>query len=177
MVVLTSIALIGMMFFIMARISDPLVPRAIFGVLNTLLFFPSGAVYPIAGFPEMAARAVGVRPVHLRRPRLPHAAAQGRRHRRDHHGYFRAGFDLGGGAGRRDAAVPADLVTMPRTAAKAAPRATPRLERRRSRIVVLQLEDLAGGAPASGSRPGAAGAALERVLAAGHRRRRQHFAA
>lgn len=48
---LTSIALIGMMFFIMARINDPLVPRAIFGVLNTLLFFPSGAVYPIAGFP------------------------------------------------------------------------------------------------------------------------------
>jgi ABC-2 type transport system permease protein len=52
MVILTSIALIGMMFFIMARISDPLVPRAIFGVLNTLLFFPSGAVYPIAGFPR-----------------------------------------------------------------------------------------------------------------------------
>lgn len=51
-VVLTSVALIGMMFFIMARISDPLVPRAIFGVLNTLLFFPSGAVYPIAGFPK-----------------------------------------------------------------------------------------------------------------------------
>src|SRR6185437_12666025 len=47
---LTSVALIGMMFFIMARIDDPLVPRAIFGVLNTLLFFPSGAVYPIAGF-------------------------------------------------------------------------------------------------------------------------------
>jgi ABC-2 type transport system permease protein len=52
MVALTSVALIGMMFFIMARISDPLVPRAIFGVLNTLLFFPSGAVYPIAGFPR-----------------------------------------------------------------------------------------------------------------------------
>ncbi|MGD0775766.1 MAG: ABC transporter permease [Candidatus Solibacter sp.] len=52
MVALTSIALIGMMFFIMARISDPLVPRAIFGVLNTLLFFPSGAIYPIAGFPR-----------------------------------------------------------------------------------------------------------------------------
>lgn len=52
LVILTSIALIGMMFFIMARISDPLVPRAIFGVLNTLLFFPSGAVYPIAGFPR-----------------------------------------------------------------------------------------------------------------------------
>ncbi|MGH9416313.1 MAG: ABC transporter permease [Terriglobales bacterium] len=50
--VLTSIALIGMMFFIMVRIEDPLVPRAIFGVLNTLLFFPSGAIYPIAGFPN-----------------------------------------------------------------------------------------------------------------------------
>src|SRR5208282_2497462 len=52
MVALTSVALIGMMFFIMARISDPLVPRAIFGVLNTLLFFPSGAIYPVAGFPR-----------------------------------------------------------------------------------------------------------------------------
>lgn len=52
LVVLTSTALIGMMFFMMARINDPLVPRAIFGVLNTLLFFPSGAVYPIAGFPR-----------------------------------------------------------------------------------------------------------------------------
>ncbi len=48
---LASVALIGMMFFLMVRIEDPLVPRAIFGVLNTLLFFPSGAVYPIAGFP------------------------------------------------------------------------------------------------------------------------------
>ena len=47
-----STALIGMMFFIMARISDPLVPRAIFGVLNTLLFFPSGAVYPQEAFPK-----------------------------------------------------------------------------------------------------------------------------
>jgi ABC-2 type transport system permease protein len=48
---LTSLALISMMFLIMVRISDPLVPRAIFGVLNTVLFFPSGAVYPINGFP------------------------------------------------------------------------------------------------------------------------------
>jgi len=47
----SSTALISMMFCIMARINDPLVPRAIFGVLNTLLFFPSGAVYPIAAFP------------------------------------------------------------------------------------------------------------------------------
>jgi ABC-2 type transport system permease protein len=47
----TSLALISMMFFLMVRVSDPLVPRATFGVLNTLLFFPSGAVYPVYGFP------------------------------------------------------------------------------------------------------------------------------
>ena len=50
-IVLTSMALISMMFLLMVRISDPLVPRSIFGVLNTLLFFPSGAVYPIYAFP------------------------------------------------------------------------------------------------------------------------------
>lgn len=51
LVVLTSLALISMMFLIMVRVSDPLVPRAIFGLLNTVLFFPSGAVYPTASFP------------------------------------------------------------------------------------------------------------------------------
>ncbi len=50
-IVISSMALISMMFLMMVRISDPLVPRAIFGVLNTLLFFPSGAVYPINAFP------------------------------------------------------------------------------------------------------------------------------
>jgi ABC-2 type transport system permease protein len=35
----------------MVRVSDPLMPRAMFGVLNTLLYFPSGAVYPQQGFP------------------------------------------------------------------------------------------------------------------------------
>ena len=47
----TSLALISMMFLFMVRVNDPLVPRAMFGVLNTLLFFPSGAVYPTNGFP------------------------------------------------------------------------------------------------------------------------------
>ena len=45
-VVVTALALISMMFLLMVRVTDPLVPRAIFGVLNTVLFFPSGAVYP-----------------------------------------------------------------------------------------------------------------------------------
>ena len=39
------------MFLIMVRVSDPLMPRAIFGILNTLLYFPSGAVYPQQAFP------------------------------------------------------------------------------------------------------------------------------
>jgi ABC-2 type transport system permease protein len=51
MIVATALALVCMMFFIMVRVSDPLVPRAVFGVLNTLLFFPSGAVYPVQAFP------------------------------------------------------------------------------------------------------------------------------
>ncbi len=51
LVVVTALALISMMFLIMVRVTDPLVPRAIFGVLNTVLFFPSGAVYPVNGFP------------------------------------------------------------------------------------------------------------------------------
>jgi ABC-2 type transport system permease protein len=59
LVVITALALISMMFLFMVRVSDPLVPRAIFGVLNTVLFFPSGAVYPINAFPPwMKAIAV-----------------------------------------------------------------------------------------------------------------------
>jgi len=51
MIVLTSIAFNTMMFLLMVRIDDPLVPRAMFGILNTLLFFPSGSIYPIQAFP------------------------------------------------------------------------------------------------------------------------------
>src|SRR6201988_777097 len=51
MITLTSLAFNTMMFLLMVRIEDPLVPRAMFGILNTLLFFPSGSVYPIRAFP------------------------------------------------------------------------------------------------------------------------------
>jgi len=51
LIVVTAFALISMMFLLMVRITDPLLPRAIFGVLNTVLYFPSGAVYPQQGFP------------------------------------------------------------------------------------------------------------------------------
>jgi ABC-2 type transport system permease protein len=48
---MTSLAFNTMMFLLMVRVEDPLVPRATFGILNTLLFFPSGAIYPIQAFP------------------------------------------------------------------------------------------------------------------------------
>ncbi len=51
LVVATALALISMMFLLMVRVSDPLVPRAVFGMLNTVLYFPSGAVYPTQSFP------------------------------------------------------------------------------------------------------------------------------
>ena len=58
-VVITSFALISLMFLLMVRVTDPLLPRAVFGVLNTLLYFPSGAAYPQQGFPAwMQAIAV-----------------------------------------------------------------------------------------------------------------------
>jgi ABC-2 type transport system permease protein len=51
MILLTSVAFNAMMFLMMVRVEDPLVPRATFGILNTLLFFPSGAIYPVQAFP------------------------------------------------------------------------------------------------------------------------------
>ncbi len=59
LIVSTSIAFNGMMFLMMVRVNDPLVPRAMFGVLNTLLYFPSGAIYPISAFPPWL-RAIAI---------------------------------------------------------------------------------------------------------------------
>jgi ABC-2 type transport system permease protein len=50
-IIITAFALISLMFLLMVRVNDPLTPRATFGLLNTLLYFPSGAVYPQQGFP------------------------------------------------------------------------------------------------------------------------------
>src|SRR5260370_27820167 len=53
MIGLTSVAFNTMMFLLMVRVDDPLVPRAIFGILNTLLFFPSGSIYPVQAVPTL----------------------------------------------------------------------------------------------------------------------------
>jgi len=62
MILLTSVAFNTMMFLLMVRVEDPLVPRAIFGILNTLLFFPSGAIYPIQAFPKWLRGIAAVDP-------------------------------------------------------------------------------------------------------------------
>jgi ABC-2 type transport system permease protein len=55
----TALCMISFMFLMMVRVSNPMVPRATFGVLNTLLFFPSGAIYPTEGFPTWL-RAISI---------------------------------------------------------------------------------------------------------------------
>ena len=58
-IVLTACAMISLMFLVLVRASNPIFPRAVIGMLNTILYFPSGAVYPQTAFPEwMQALAV-----------------------------------------------------------------------------------------------------------------------
>jgi ABC-2 type transport system permease protein len=49
---LVASALVAMVSLLMVRVDDPIIPRVVIGILNTLLFFPSGAVYPISSFPR-----------------------------------------------------------------------------------------------------------------------------
>lgn len=61
-VLVTAFALISLMFLLMVRTSNPMVPRAMFGVLSTVLYFPSGAVYPMQGFPPWLKALAAVNP-------------------------------------------------------------------------------------------------------------------
>ncbi|MFN8178761.1 MAG: ABC transporter permease [bacterium] len=49
---LLALGLILFMFTLMARVSNPLTPRALFGILNVITFFPSGALYPTESYPK-----------------------------------------------------------------------------------------------------------------------------
>ena len=59
---LVAFSLIAMISLMMVRVNDPVVPRAAFGLLNTLLFFPSGAMYPIYSFPRWLQMVAAVDP-------------------------------------------------------------------------------------------------------------------
>ena len=105
-IVVTAFALISLMFLLMVRVTDPLMPRAMFGVLNTLLYFPSGAVYPQQGFPGLDAGDRRRRSVHLRGARVQEPAAQEHRLRGDRRRSRLPADLLGRLDDRRHAAVP-----------------------------------------------------------------------
>jgi len=50
-ILLLAFGLILFMFTLMARVANPLTPRALFGILNVVTFFPSGALYPTESYP------------------------------------------------------------------------------------------------------------------------------
>jgi ABC-2 type transport system permease protein len=71
LVLCTALALISMMFLIVVRVNDPLLPRAVFGVLNTTaLFSRAGPSIRSSAFPGVDARHHRRGSVHLRRARL-----------------------------------------------------------------------------------------------------------
>ena len=51
LVILTTLSLMSLMFVILSQFDHPRIVGIISGFLNVILFFPSGAIYPIAGFP------------------------------------------------------------------------------------------------------------------------------
>jgi ABC-2 type transport system permease protein len=50
-IILTTLCLLSLMFVILGRVNHPRIVGILSGFLNVILFFPSGAVYPIASFP------------------------------------------------------------------------------------------------------------------------------
>ena len=50
-ILLLAFGLVLFMFTLMGRVSNPLTPRALFGILNVVTFFPSGALYPTESYP------------------------------------------------------------------------------------------------------------------------------
>lgn len=50
-IVLTTLSLLSLTFCLLGRLNHPRIVGILSGFLNVILFFPSGAVYPTAGFP------------------------------------------------------------------------------------------------------------------------------
>jgi ABC-2 type transport system permease protein len=63
LVVTAGFAFNALMFLLMGRISDPMTPKILAGILNTLLFFPSGAVYPLEAFPGWLRAIAHINPM------------------------------------------------------------------------------------------------------------------
>lgn len=50
-IILTTLCLLSLMFVMIGRVGHPRIVGVLSGFLNVILFFPSGAIYPIASFP------------------------------------------------------------------------------------------------------------------------------
>lgn len=61
-VTLTTLGLLSMMFVILGRVNHPRIVGILTGFLNVILFFPSGAVYPVASFPNWLKAFARVNP-------------------------------------------------------------------------------------------------------------------
>jgi ABC-2 type transport system permease protein len=51
-IILTTLSLLSLMFVILGRFNHPRIVGILSGFMNVILFFPSGAIYPIASFPR-----------------------------------------------------------------------------------------------------------------------------
>ncbi len=61
-IVLTTLGLLSLMFLILGRFSHPRIVGLLSGFLNVILFFPSGAIYPVASFPDWLRAFARVNP-------------------------------------------------------------------------------------------------------------------
>ncbi|HHT9109747.1 MAG TPA: ABC transporter permease [Candidatus Brocadiaceae bacterium] len=61
-IILTTLGLLSLMFVILGRFNHPRVVGILSGFLNVILFFPSGAVYPIESFPQWLKALARVNP-------------------------------------------------------------------------------------------------------------------
>ncbi len=62
LIVLTTISLLSLMFVLLGNVKHPRIVGLLTGFLNVILFFPSGAVYPIASFPNWLKMFAKVNP-------------------------------------------------------------------------------------------------------------------
>jgi ABC-2 type transport system permease protein len=62
-VLLTSLSIASVWFLVFARARRASVLRGMFGIINTLLFFPSGALYPVESYPKWLRAISNVDPL------------------------------------------------------------------------------------------------------------------
>jgi ABC-2 type transport system permease protein len=61
-IILTTLSLLSLMFVILGRFNHPRIVGILSGFMNVILFFPSGAIYPIASFPQWLKTFAKVNP-------------------------------------------------------------------------------------------------------------------